>query len=49
MFPVKEIKAVASILKVEHLEFKGDQLQKIRKLLSFPKLDVARNSHPKHQ
>ena len=49
MFPVKEIKAVATTLKVEYLEVKGNQFQKIKDFLSFPKRDITRNSHPKHR
>jgi sugar/nucleoside kinase (ribokinase family) len=37
MFPVKEIKALAMKLRVEHMAYRGDQFVKIRKLFELPK------------
>lgn len=49
MFPVQEIKAVASTLKMEYLAFDGDQFLKLKELLSFPKPDVIKRSRIKRR
>ena len=49
MFPVQEIKAVATTLKMEHLVFDGNQFLKIKEFLSFPKSALTKNSHPKRR
>jgi sugar/nucleoside kinase (ribokinase family) len=41
MFPVREIKSLASKLRVEHMIFRDNQFFKIKSLLSFPQKDLV--------
>ena len=41
MFPVKEIKSLASKLKVEHMVYKDNQFFKIKNFLSFPQNEIV--------
>ena len=49
MFPIQEIKAVASTLKVEYLTFDGNQFLKLKEFLSFPKPGITKSSRPKRR
>ncbi len=40
MFPVKDVKSLASRLRVEHMVYRDNQFFKIRNLLSFPQKDI---------
>lgn len=42
MFPVREIKSLASKLRVEHMVYRGNQFLKIKSFLSFPQNDLMR-------
>jgi hypothetical protein len=40
MFPVKEIKALAGRLRVQHMIYRGDQFYTIKKFLRLPQKDM---------
>jgi ribokinase len=45
MFPVEDVKSLASRLRVEHMTFRDNHFIKIKKLLSLPQSDLVKEGH----